>query len=175
MRFSLPLDDRMMETVKVERGFPGLMTIQRVDEGDSPDLDWRAPRVVGKVRPKSLIVAGDIVEYEGYRYLCGTRGITPDYRSFWLFLVDRQVDWEIPTTVNDVLTGLPKSSGWSTPKKIWVGWEVVLRQPQDREINIQNEVTRIITNEPLSLNDRIGGQQVQRIMSGYGVTIAEVQ
>lgn len=176
MRMRVPLFRDMMETVMLGRGFPVPMSIQRVMDGDDPDLDFNTPRLVAKTRKTSMLVAGDIVEYQDGHYIVARRSHTPDYNSYWLFQANRQVTWKRKVTVKDPLTNLDKSESLDpVGPDIWVAWEIMSRQPVDRELGLSNEVTRVLTVEDVQIGDVLNGQQVKRLNKSFGVTIAEVQ
>lgn len=168
-----PYDD-FMETVTLQRGFRIPMSIQRVADGDDPDMDFRAPRLACKVRPNSLMVIGDILKYQNNWYLAADRHETIDYRSFWLYKAERSVSWKRNATVTDPVTNLPVSAAPVELGPIWVTWETMSRQPVDRPLGVSNEVNRVLTVSDVRLNDLLDGQQVKRVNNSMGLRIVEV-
>lgn len=175
MRLGFSLFSDMMETVVLESGVPVVMSIQRVMDGDDPDLDFNTPRLVAKTRKSSIVKVGDTLAYQDRHYIVGRRSHTPDYNSWWLFEGARRVRWERHEVITDTLTQLPKSSSPVHLGDVWMAWEIMARQPLDRDLGISNEVSRVITGEDVQLGDLVDGQQVKRVLNSMGLRIVEVQ
>lgn len=175
MKIGFGLYSDMMETVTFENGIDIPMSIQRVQDGDDPDLDFRSPRYIGKVRSQSMAQPGAVIDYLGEKYILTQRAKTPDYRTFWLFKADRLITWKRPGAVVDAVTGLTRSTTLTTMGTTWASWEIMSRQPIDRQLGISNEVSRLIVTVPVQLNDVLDGQQVKRVNDSMGVRILEVQ
>ena len=175
MRIRFGLYDDFMETVQLENGVRTPGVIQRMMDGDDPDLDFRTPRLVLKTRKHSMIQPGMVIKHLDTHFIVTTRSPTIDYNTFWLFQADRQVLWERQTPVNDPLTGLVRSESKTPLGNIWVSWEIMARQPIDRQLGVSNETNRVLVGAAVQLNDVIDGQQVKRINESMGVKILEVQ
>lgn len=168
------MHDDFMESLW-KGNMPCPATVQRVSDRESPSLDFSAPRLIIRVRPSSLLNVGDIVTRQGVRFLLAKHSTTADYRSFWGFEADREVPWQTVQTTNHPLTNLPQANGLSAPTNLWVAWEIMTRQPYERDLGVSNELSRVLTAANVQLNDIIAGQQVKRVNHALGLTIAEVQ
>lgn len=169
-----PIHSDFLESVRIEGGGLAPATIQRVSDRLAPSLDFSSPRLIIRVRPTSPIVVGSLIKYQGARFLMAAHAATDDYRSFWAFEATRLASWQTIVKTTDALTGLEKSAAKSTGVPIWVGWEIMTRQPYERQIGVSNEVTRVMTAADVQLNDIIDGQQVKRVNHSLGLNIAEV-
>lgn len=170
-----PLHPTFQESVSIEGrsgSFP--ISFQRVSDRESPSLDFSTPRIICRTGRESLLTTGMVINRQGRRFLLADHSVTPDYKSFWAFEATRQVLWQQLVTTTNPLTNLPKSSALSAGTNIWVAWEIMTRQPYEREIGVQNELTRVLTSENVQVNHVINGQQVKRVNVALGLRIAEV-
>lgn len=171
---NFPLHDLFFEDVTLEEGGTFPVSIQRVSDREFPALDFSPPRLICRVRPQSLLHVGHVISRAGVRYVLARLSVTPDYRSFWMFEANRLVEWKKPITTTHALTGREKSAGMGPATSLWVGWEIMTRQPYERAIGVSNETTRIITGANVEENDLINGQQVKRVNEALGLKIVEV-
>ena len=175
MRIRFPLYDTFMEQIELENGVRVPGVVQRMMDGDDPDLDFRTPRMLLKTRKNSMVAPGMIIKHLQNHFLVADRSPTSDYNTYWLFQADRRVEWRRQTPITDTLTGLVKSEEQTLVGEIWVSWEMMARQPIDRQLGVSNETNRILVGANVLLGDIIDGQQVKRVNESMGVKILEVQ
>jgi hypothetical protein len=168
------MHDEFLEPIYNEAGAKLPSTWQRVSDRQFPALDFSPPRLIMRVRPNSIVQAGQLIRRGRTRFLLAAHQETPDYRSFWAFEANRLLTWKQQTSATDALTGLSKSDGWATNGEIWVAWEIMTRQPYEREIGVPNELSRLLTHQPIEINHTVDQQQVKRVNFALGLRVCEV-
>jgi hypothetical protein len=177
MRSFLTANDRFFKPIQILNGPRTRAVIQPV--GDTPMVNdqFLTPKQVMRVRPDSLIRAGQVIVYNDDHFLVGDLSTTSEWKSFLLFHCDRQVDWQRATTTTDPTTGL-EAAGSSNPALIgqpWVYWERVLRAPYDETTRIPNIDYIVATGEAVQKTDLIGGRNIVRYDNALGLLILGVK
>jgi hypothetical protein len=177
MRSFLTANDRAFKTVQILGGPRTRAVIQPVGDQVTLNDQFLTPKQVMRVRPDSLIKAGQVLIYNGDHYLVGDLSTTSEWQSFVLFHCDRQVDWERSSTGTDPTTGLATSSGaLNLQGQPWVYWERVLRAPYDNTTRIPNIDYIVATGEMgIQKDDLIGGRSIVRYDTSLGLLILGVK
>lgn len=172
MRSFLTAGDRAFKTVQILGGPRTRAIIHPASDTPTLNDQFLFPKQLMKVKPGSLIKAGQVIVYNGEHYLAGELASASDWQTFVLFHCDRQIAWTRPTTGTDPTTGLAQSSGEpATVGNPWVYWERVLRAPYDEATRLPNIDYIVATGENVLQTDLIAGRTIVRYDTSLGILI----
>jgi hypothetical protein len=177
MRLLARQSDRFFSPVHIIGGPQTRAIIQTTSESDQPNREMSATRTIARVRPDSLLKVGDVIfepKSKGY-FLCGSHPTVGEYKVFRLFPCNKFVPWARMQTVNDTLTGLPKSTTPVNLETHWVVRDMITREPFDLTIRIGDQKGFILTGKDVQLGDILDGETVKRVNIALGLRAVEVQ
>lgn len=176
MRSFAGVGDRFLTTMATEDGPYIRGTIMPASDQEGSPFEFSAPRLVLRTRADSEARAGQIVISRpgGPRYIIGDHyAVEADYRSWRLFLAERQYRWQRPTKAKDDLSGLPKNTGKSDAVMIWACIEHDRRMFTDPGLKVKTERVTVITPTAVQIGDFLDDQLVTRVTQDLGLYIAE--
>lgn len=176
MRSFAGVGDRFLKTMSTEDGPHIRGTIMPASDQEGSPFEFSAPRLVLRTRAESEARPGLVLLSRpgGPRYIIGDHyAVEPDYRSWRLFLAERQYSWQRPTKGTDALSGLPKNSGKTTPVMIWASVEHDRRMFTDPGLRVKTERVTLVTPTAVKAGDFLDDQLVTRVTEDLGLYIAE--
>ena len=177
MRSFAGVGERFMKDMITLEGTGIRGTIMPASDREGSPFEFSAPRVVLRTRVESEVQPGTVFRAPGGPlYLVGDHfAADNDYRSWLIFLLERQYKWERPVTVNDPLTGLPTTDGKEELQLIWASVEHDRRMFSDPGLRLKTERVTLITNMPVRPGDLLDGNLVTRVTQDLGLYIVEHQ
>lgn len=168
---------RFITSVKIVNGPHTRAIVQRPPDIDRPGTEYRYPALTCRVERDSLLRSGHVVQLpSGDYYLVADHSKTIDAHTHHLFRCDRQVVWSRATTIDDPLTGLPRSDERTVlADDLWVMWERVRREFADLNPRIEQETHLLATGADVQLGDLINDMRVKRVNTALGVKILELE
>lgn len=167
---------RFEQILTLENGSRVRGSIQTAREGVSGLSNFLETRLTLHCRPAEPVVVGAVgLDQHDRRFLIAEHDRTVDVAVYKLFPVTSHVQWRRPSTMVDVVTGLPRGGAPVDMGMLWVALELYGRTEVDRSMHVQTERTRLLTGEGVRLNDTIDGLMVRRVYSVYGISVAEIQ
>lgn len=151
-------------------------TIFTIDRTPGMAGSFIETRLILRVRPETPVSVGSVVYDEmGRTFLMAEHGQTPGEKTFRLFDVQGNVSWKRASTINDVVTGLPKTVSETELGPIWAALETYGQERTDLGLRLSEEKRRVITGSQILLNDRVDNALVRRVWSVFGIQIGEIQ
>lgn len=178
MRSFAGVGDRFLKEMATLDGPTIRGVIMPASDQEGSPFEFSSPRVVLSTRVESAVVPGFIIVTQGGpRYLVGDHfAAEADYRSWRLFLVEKQYAWARTASTTDALTGLAKNSGAPVSLgSIWASIEHDRRMFTDPGLKLKTERVTLITNSPVLQGDLVDGQIITRVTRDLGLYIAEHQ
>lgn len=164
------------EPVQIIGGPKTRAVVHRPPDIDQPGAEFSYPSLTCRVKPKSLIDAGQVLRLQsGDHYLVADHSATVDWTTFHLFRCDRQVAWARPNTAIDRLTGQQKAAPPLALGTLWVMWEKVRREFTDLSLRVANERHLVATGADVLVGDTITGLTVDRVNQALGVKVVELK
>lgn len=137
---------------------------------DLQSLNFDVPLRMLTTPARSVVEPGDVVLYEGVRYLTGFYAQTKDARHLRMVPLPQEVAHERVETTIDPVTKLERAQAKVSLGKIWCH-QIVTGEVADGHSKAQQ--VRIITGAEIRVGDTVGGRKIQRIRSELGLQIAE--
>lgn len=158
-------------------GIPYMGVIQPIEDQKLYNDDYFYHRQILRVEPNLPKLAGQVIlDHIGQHFLLGALDTTVHYVSYQMYLCTDIVTWRRETAVVDTLTGLQKSVGEAPvgPGQFWGLVELLNREVSSRNIKAAEETKRVLTGEPVQLNDVVNGMRVKKINMSHGIRVLEV-
>lgn len=178
MRSFAGVGDRFLKDMNTLDGTGIRGTIMPASDQEGSPFEFSSPRLVLRTRIESEVRPGAIViSPGGPMYLVGDHyAAEDDYRSWRLFLVEKQYAWARSVKANDNLTGLAKNASAPQPLgNIWASIEHDRRMFTDPGLKLKTDRVTLITNTPVLVGDLVDGQMITRVTEDLGLYIAEHQ
>jgi hypothetical protein len=153
-------------------------TIMPASDQQGSPFEFSSSRVILRTRGEVIIGAGSVFRARpgGPRYIVGEHyAAEDDYRSWKLFLIERELTWKRMKPTTDDLTGLVKNSG-SRPEDlgtIYAAVEHDRRLFTDPGLKLRTEKVTLVTNSPVQPKDIVNNELVTRVTEDLGLFILE--
>lgn len=170
------VNDRFVDRIEViENGsgyFQGI--VDEPSQGTIPAYQFTSPRRLVRTNPGVPIKSGMVIRTKGNAtYIVGDLGDSDDiFQSFRLFEVTGRYLWQHRTTSIDPVTELPTDSGMQTKGTIWGTYEPDSKEALDRQLHLDMETGRFITNADIQRDDIVDGKRVTRVDHVLGLKMA---
>lgn len=181
MRFLQRGRNRFETRLQTQTGVVFRGTIQPISETALSVDSFAEPRKLMRVRNGEPVKPRDIItDPWGVVMLVGTHDghLTGDAkldRVHKLFQMTESTTWQREVMTIEPVTGRQVSSALATLGTIWIARELYGRDQMDRGLRVAEERNRVITGADIQLGDRIGDAVVVRLLSIYGISLAEIQ
>lgn len=178
MRSFASVAGRYLKEMRTLSGSTVRGTIMPASDREGSPFETAAPRPVLRTAQGSEITPGTIIiAYPGGpRYLIGDHYAGEEYyRSWRLFLIEKEHVWTRPGEETDSLTNLKKAA---PPANLGVALGCVehdRRMFTDPGLRLKTERVTFITNSPIQVGDLLDGQLVTRVVRDLGLYVAEHQ
>lgn len=177
MRSFAGVGERFMKTMTTLEGSEIRGAIMPASDREGSPFEFSAPRVVLRTRVESEAHAGTIFRSPGGPlYLIGDHFAADDeYRSWFIFLLEKQFRWHRANETVDPLTELPRTNGKTDLGLIWAAVEHDRRMFTDPGLRLKTERVTLITNQPVKPGDLLNDNLVTRVTEDLGLFIVEHQ
>lgn len=178
MRSFAGVGDRFLQAMSTLEGTGFRGTIMPASDQEGSPFEFSAPRLVLRTRVEAEVRPGTIIRSPGGpMYLLGDHyAAEGDYRSWRMFLIERQFAWARTKTTKDDLTGLTKATGKPEAMgTVWASIEHDRRMFTDPGLRLKTERVTLVTNTPVQVGDLLDDQLVTRVTEDLGLYIAEHQ
>ena len=158
--------------------FMGALEDITLSEGST--LSWVAPRRILKAPPELPLKGGMVIQSaRGHKYMVAEfaqseTSMGSPFTAYKLYEATSVMQYRCRSTTTDIRTGLEKEGQLTDPVDIYAQVEPQ-QEAFDRQLRIPNEKLRIITNEPVEIDQLIDGQtiiEVHEFQGLYGVILS---
>ena len=170
--------ERFRQEFKTTAGRKFLGAIFHPTVTNSQAEGFQTPRRILRVSKATDFLLNQVVTTKaGRKYLCAHNGEGEldglIYRTYRLFEMDQSFSWERRTNTTDTVTGLPKTSSFTSQGTILCAIEP-LGDIKD-QLQVPDPQYRLITNSAIQDQDRIDGRlTVKHVERLLGVYVADV-
>lgn len=172
------VNDRFLERISViEKGsgyFLGI--IDEPSQGTIPAYQFTSPRRLVRTNPGVPLKSGMVIRTKGKAtYIVGDLGDSDDvFQSFRLFETTGQYQWQTRGHGIDPVTELASEESIIDNGLIWGTYEPDSKEAIDRQLHLDMESGRFITNTPLKRDDIVDGKRVTRVDRVLGLYMANL-
>lgn len=172
------VNDRFLERIEViEQGsgfFLGI--VDEPSQGTIPAYQFTSPRRLVRTNPGVPLKSGMVIRTKaGAIYIVGDLGDADDiFQSFRLFEVTGQYAWQSRGKTIDPVTELPTDNGLVNNGLIWGTYEPGSQEVFDRQLHLDMETGRFITNALIKRDDVVDGKRVTRVDHVLGLQLANI-
>ena len=172
------VNDRYVTPIEViENGsgfFQGI--VDEPSQGTVPAYQFTAPRRLVRTNPGVPLKSGMVIRTKGDAvYIVGDLGDADDiFQSFRLFETTGRYLWQTRGRTIDPVTELPSENGLVDNGMIWGTYEPDSKEALDRQLHLDMETGRFITNAPIKRDDLVDGKRVTRVDRVLGLNMASL-
>lgn len=171
-------DDRFGARIEILEGGSGFFKgiVDEPGQGTIPAYQFTNPRRLLRVNPDAPVKPSMVIRtLGGSVFIVGELGDAENiFKSFRLFETTGQYNWQKRTKTIDPVTQLPMDTGLLTERMIWGAYEPASQEVFDRQLHVEMENGRFITNAPIKLNDIVAGKRVTRVDAVLGVKLGVI-
>lgn len=172
------VNDRFLERIGVIEGGSGyfLGIVDEPSQGTIPAYQFTSPRRLVRTNPGVPLKSGMVIRTKGKAtYIVGDLGDSDDiFQSFRLFEVTGRYLWQTRGQVIDPVTELPSEEALIDKGMIWGTYEPDSKEAIDRQLHLDMESGRFITNADLKRDDIVDGKRVTRVDHVLGLKMASL-
>ena len=170
------VNDRFVDRIEVIEGGSGFFQgiIDEPSQGTIPAYQFTSPRRLVRTNPGVPLKAGMVIRaVGGATYIVGDLGDSDDiFQSFRLFETTGQYVWKARAKAIDPVTELPMENGTTEKGIIWGTYEPGAQETFDRQLHLDFETGRFITNAMLQRDDIVNEKRVTRVDRVLGLSLA---